>query len=320
MIRPLTLLTLLAAAGAGLHLYQVKHSVSLLDKELRDIHKQTEEAFERTQVLRGSWARLNEPSRLQQQAEQYLTLEPMQPAQFVRMADAMQRLPQAIAFNGAPSLFASAQKPEEPRTVEPAPQTRMASVTAAPAPAASRPVAPPVNTAQAQPLAQQQPQVAARVTAPAVAAAQPARTPAPQPQAQPDAGTAIASLVAPRNATAAEYHPRPAPQQPTRLADATPRQPIQPAPAPAREKPAREAARDQRLADTRPASPSPLLRQETPQVIRPAEPILRQAMHIQPPVPYVGSSLGGAQGGSALGASRPSLAPPVPYGAGNVAR
>jgi hypothetical protein len=42
MIRPLTLVSLIAAAGAGLHLYQVKHSVSMLDRELREVNRQTE--------------------------------------------------------------------------------------------------------------------------------------------------------------------------------------------------------------------------------------------------------------------------------------
>ena len=40
MIRPLTLVSLLVAAGAGLHLYQVKHSVSLLDRELREVNRE----------------------------------------------------------------------------------------------------------------------------------------------------------------------------------------------------------------------------------------------------------------------------------------
>ncbi len=37
MIRPLTLVSLIAAAGAGLYLYQVKHAVAELDRQLRDI-------------------------------------------------------------------------------------------------------------------------------------------------------------------------------------------------------------------------------------------------------------------------------------------
>ena len=37
IFRPLSLCTFLAAAFAGLHLYQSKHEVALLDRELRGI-------------------------------------------------------------------------------------------------------------------------------------------------------------------------------------------------------------------------------------------------------------------------------------------
>ena len=50
MIRPLTLVSLIAAAGAGLHLYQVKHSVSMLDRELREVNIRIGSA-----ALSGDW-------------------------------------------------------------------------------------------------------------------------------------------------------------------------------------------------------------------------------------------------------------------------
>ena len=95
MIRPLTLVSLIVAAGAGLHLYQVKHSVSMLDRELRDVNRQTELVRERTQILRAEWALLNEPDRLRQVAQRHLALEPMAPAQFIREAELDRRLPAA---------------------------------------------------------------------------------------------------------------------------------------------------------------------------------------------------------------------------------
>ncbi|WP_456308266.1 cell division protein FtsL, partial [Roseomonas rosulenta] len=106
MIRPLTLLSMAAAAGAGLYLYQVKHSVAQLDRELRGINRQTEQARERTQVLRAEWALLNEPDRLRQVAQRHLPLETMTPAQFVRPAEMERRLPPPRQFAGVPSLFA----------------------------------------------------------------------------------------------------------------------------------------------------------------------------------------------------------------------
>ncbi|MBW8268232.1 cell division protein FtsL, partial [Caldovatus aquaticus] len=108
MIRPLTLVSLLAAGGAGLYLYQVKHSVSLLDRELRAIRRQIEAAREHTEVLRAEWALLNQPDRLRQVAERHLAdLAPMTPAQFVRPQELDRRLPQPVAFAGAPALFGS---------------------------------------------------------------------------------------------------------------------------------------------------------------------------------------------------------------------
>ena len=105
MIRPLTLVSLIVAAGAGLHLYQVKHSVSMLDRELREVNRQTEVVRERTQILRAEWALLNEPDRLRQVAQRHLALEPMAPAQFIRETELERRLPAARPFAGPPSLF-----------------------------------------------------------------------------------------------------------------------------------------------------------------------------------------------------------------------
>ncbi|MBR0659982.1 cell division protein FtsL, partial [Neoroseomonas oryzicola] len=115
MIRPLTLLSMVAAAGAGLYLYQVKHSVAQLDRELRNINRQTEQARERTQVLRAEWALLNEPERLRQVAQRHLPLEPMAPTQFVRMSELERRLPGPRAFAAPASLFAPTEPPGDGR-------------------------------------------------------------------------------------------------------------------------------------------------------------------------------------------------------------
>ena len=56
MIRPLTLLSIVAAAGAGLHVYNTKHAVSLLDRELRTIARDIQEAETRTQALQAEWS------------------------------------------------------------------------------------------------------------------------------------------------------------------------------------------------------------------------------------------------------------------------
>lgn len=149
MIRPLTLLSLAAAAGAGLYLYQVKHAVSQLDRELREIHRHTEQARERTQVLTAEWALLNEPERLRQVAQRHLSLEPMTPAQFARLAEMRQRLPAARDFAGPPSFLV----PAETALAAAAPRAPAAPPAAPPALAAVQPAAPaaapPIRTAEA---------------------------------------------------------------------------------------------------------------------------------------------------------------------------
>jgi hypothetical protein len=165
MIRPLTLVSLIVAAGAGLHLYQVKHSVSMLDRELREVNRQTEVVRERTQILRAEWALLNEPDRLRQVAQRHLALEPMAPAQFIREAELERRLPAARPFAGPASLFGPPELPPSvpevlivpsPLAAAPArPEAQPRQAHAEPAPRLSAAMAPPPPPRPAPPPASQ---------------------------------------------------------------------------------------------------------------------------------------------------------------------
>jgi hypothetical protein len=227
MIRPLTLITLCAAAGAGLYLYQVKHAVAQLDRELRDINRQTEQARERTQVLRAEWALLNEPDRLRQVAQRHLALEAMTPAQFVRLSEVERRLPAPRQFAGAPSLFAPTEPPGDGSaapmaiaTAEPRGLPAAATLAAAAAAVALPPAAEPAEPAP----------VIAAAPAPAIAAA-----PAPAVAPAPRAPAAMVAAVeparpeppAPRPAARAAA-PRPAPVQPAVHVERRPARPPAP--------------------------------------------------------------------------------------------
>lgn len=196
MIRPFTLLCFAAFAGAGAWLYQVKHQVAMQDRELVEIRRQTEQARQRLDILRAEWALVNEPDRLRQTASRVLSLEPMQPQHFVRPTDLDRRLPGAVAFAGAPNLFAIPPAAEPPRSPQPAvllasapiaPAARAAQQ-AAPSPAAPQPAqAPAIRTpeapapqALAAALAAQRAEQAGRVVPPA-----PRTAPAPQVAATP---------------------------------------------------------------------------------------------------------------------------------------
>jgi hypothetical protein len=151
MMRPFTLLCFVAFAGAGAWLYQVKHAVTMKDRELVEIRRQTEAARQRIDVLRAEWALLNEPERLRQTAQRMLTLDAMQPQHFARPHDFERRLPPAVAFAGPPNIFAAAPvqvaaapaSAATPAAEAPAPQALAATVAAQRAEQASRPPRPP---------------------------------------------------------------------------------------------------------------------------------------------------------------------------------
>ena len=93
MIRPFTVVTMLLAAASGLYLYQSKHRVQMLDRDIGRTWKSVEEARARTGLLRAEWALLNEPDRLGELADRHLALKPLAPGQFISMADLERRLP-----------------------------------------------------------------------------------------------------------------------------------------------------------------------------------------------------------------------------------
>jgi hypothetical protein len=99
MMKPLTFVCMLTAFGSGLYLYSEKHQAELLDRQIAHAIRTAQAARERTGLLRAEWALLNEPGRLQDMADRYLSLKPMAPAQFVQMADLSSRLPPPLPAN-----------------------------------------------------------------------------------------------------------------------------------------------------------------------------------------------------------------------------
>jgi hypothetical protein len=102
MIRPLTCVCLILAAGSGLYLYQVKQRAFALDASLRSTFHEIDAARDRTRMLRADWALVNDPERLQALASQYLTLQPMQPSQLLTMDRLAAALPPPEPFPAKP--------------------------------------------------------------------------------------------------------------------------------------------------------------------------------------------------------------------------
>ena len=312
MFRPLTVIAITAFCVVGWNVYRAEDAARHLDRELRDLQRRTEQARDRTQVLKAEWALLNEPERLRQVAQKYLPLETMVPGQFLRLQELERKLPTAVAFAGPVNLFA------------PAPGTAIA----ASEPAVRAQAMNTVVAAAAMPALV----AAARATtpaAPAAAAPQVAARPAPRPEpahaepARPAPAAVAAAPAAPPPVLARAEEPRrrlpvPVPVQRAEtvaLREAAPMVARREAPAvQARELPVREVPVREMVAETRPG-------------------LLRQALHMPissanaAPVPGTGGRIGApsasgtgasVMGGSSLGGSslggavRGGMAPPVP--------
>lgn len=147
MIRPITCICFLLACGSGLYLYQAKHRVQLLDRQIQDTVQATEKLREQTRVLHAEWTLLNDPQRLQALGDQFLTLKTVQPNQFTSMADLDSRLPPVPPPQITPPAPAAAPPAPVAEATPPSPQPEQPSATAVettpptPPPSQTKPVA-----------------------------------------------------------------------------------------------------------------------------------------------------------------------------------
>jgi hypothetical protein len=198
MIRPFTCVCFLLACGSGLYLYQSKHRVQVLDREIERTMRGADELREQTRVLHAEWTLLNDPQRLQGLAEQFLALKTVTPGQFTSMADLDARMPavrppEPPPVETVPTLAVPVPHIEEPPAVAPLPPppTPKPAVVAAASP--PPPARPPEHKPPPRPVVADPPppprvvQVAAR-PAPVE---RPRPAPAPPPAVAPAGGSAL---------------------------------------------------------------------------------------------------------------------------------
>jgi hypothetical protein len=319
MIRPLTIVTCLLACGSGLYLYQSKHEVQLLDRTIERTVHDTSALREQSRLLAAEWTMLNDPERLRQFSDTYLSLKTITPSQFTSLADLDSRLPapQAevmshgtdeqelismpaetepqFAADPAPSAVADQDLPVPPIPATPrsAPQSAPQPTTQSPA-VASRPAD--VRTADRAP-ASRPPVTESQTRSAVVAESRPSelRPSEQRPGDQHGTETHAAPRVAAADARGSDPHP-PEPRAAPRSADARVdnRQPAAPAPRPI------ILAAPRPLPATAPASPAPAP-VATPMPSRPAA--------VAASAPYAGSLLGMAHG------SMPPAPRPTPVNA-----
>ncbi len=151
MIRPLTSLTLLLAAGAGLYLYHVKHRTLLLDRQITATLHETEALRAKEGLLHAEWALLNQPDRLADLAARHLALKPLAPAQFVPLAELDRHLPAIVLASTAPGGEGEDAAPAASLSVPPeAPQSVSGTGAAETRPPSVAALAPPLPAVPAR--------------------------------------------------------------------------------------------------------------------------------------------------------------------------
>jgi hypothetical protein len=137
MIRPVTCVCFLLACGSGLYVYQSKHRVQLIDRDIEKTVHATDALREQTRVAHADWTLLNDPQRLQALADQFLNLKNVAPGQFTSMAELDSRLPAVSVPEPAPldPLATPVAEPPPPvAVVVPAMPAKPAVVATAPTP------------------------------------------------------------------------------------------------------------------------------------------------------------------------------------------
>ena len=93
MIRPLTLISAALFVLSGAYLFAVKQRSQVLEDKMAQVAQATRLDEQRVRVLQAQWALEVDPSRLQQLATNFTTLQPMKPSQMVALSQLATLLP-----------------------------------------------------------------------------------------------------------------------------------------------------------------------------------------------------------------------------------
>jgi hypothetical protein len=118
------LVWLVLASCIGWAVYQLKYEVVQLEKRLEKVNRQIMTDQEAIQILKAEWSYLNQPAHLQDSAEKFLKLEPVQIKQMatmtqlaVRRDGGMPLIPPTPPAPAAPARPAPTDLDEETTTI-----------------------------------------------------------------------------------------------------------------------------------------------------------------------------------------------------------
>jgi cell division protein FtsL len=100
MIRPATMLSIIAVCAVGYGMFQVKYQVMQLEDQLQHVRHQTALARDNIRVLNAEWSLLNQPARIDALAKRFLDLKPVTNATLGQL-DTLPERPSATPMAGA---------------------------------------------------------------------------------------------------------------------------------------------------------------------------------------------------------------------------
>lgn len=108
-----TILSAMAASVVGVGLYFVKHQVKEQEAHLSELNREIQSNQEAIHVLKAEWSFLNDPARLKDLSEKYLSMKVITPSQVTTR--------QALAAEWGHGNTAIAALPHPPPAARPAP-------------------------------------------------------------------------------------------------------------------------------------------------------------------------------------------------------
>ena len=115
MIRPSVLVWLVAVAGLGFGMFQVKREVQDLEDQLVRINRGITSDRDAVHVLKAEWSYLTQPTRLAEVSKRHLTLSPVATAQLGQVENIPLKQPSVAATvpaqPGAPAASAASASP-----------------------------------------------------------------------------------------------------------------------------------------------------------------------------------------------------------------
>jgi hypothetical protein len=120
MIRWLQVVSVLAATGTAVFVFQVKYRAEAIAEHTAKLQREIDQERETTSLLAAEWSMLIQPARVQEVVDRHaelLKLQPLDPLQITKIENLPMR-PVGPAPDDAAALSAILETPAEPPAVE----------------------------------------------------------------------------------------------------------------------------------------------------------------------------------------------------------